>query len=60
MARVPDIGDLTFEQTKELAETCLGVMPLSDRIQAVLAAFNDEERQELMAWLDEHAGDNEP
>jgi hypothetical protein len=53
MARIPDIGNLTEEQTQELAATCLGMLDLSGRIYVVLRAFDDDDdRAELLSWLD--------
>jgi hypothetical protein len=52
MAKPPDIGHLTQDQTAALAIECLGLLPLAERVQAVLKAFTDEdERGELTAWL---------
>ena len=52
MAKPPDIGHLTQDETAALAIECLGLLPLDKRVQAVLKAFTDEdERGELTAWL---------
>ena len=52
MAKPPDIGHLTQDQTAALAIECLGVLTLAERVQAVLKAFtNEDERGELTAWL---------
>jgi hypothetical protein len=53
MAKPPDIGHLTQDQTAALAIECLGLLTLAQRVQAVLKAFDDEERGELAAWLDD-------
>jgi hypothetical protein len=53
MAKPPDIGHLTQDQTAALAIECLGLLALAQRVQAVLKAFDDEERGELAAWLDD-------
>lgn len=53
MAKPPDIGHLTYEETAALAIECLGLLTLKEKVQAVLKAFDKEEREELAAWLDD-------
>lgn len=47
-----DIGNLTQDETRELATECLSLLTLDQKVQAVLGAFDDEERDELVAWLE--------
>lgn len=51
MARIPDIGNLTDEQTAELAVTCLDALPLHERVKVVVDVFVDDDRAELLLWL---------
>ena len=63
MARIPDIGNLTDEQTAELAVTCLDALPLHERVKVVVDGwwrrphalrvdvFVDDDRAELLLWL---------
>jgi hypothetical protein len=53
MAKPPDIGHLTQEETAALAIECLGMLTLDQRVQAVLKAFDADERDELAHWLED-------
>jgi hypothetical protein len=53
MAKPPDIGHLTQEETAALAIECLDTLPLEQRVQAVLRAFDPDERDELAHWLED-------
>jgi hypothetical protein len=47
-----DYGRLTQEETAEIAVEALAELTLNQRVQAVLKAFDQEERDELASWLD--------
>lgn len=62
-----DLQEMTDAEIKALATRCLDSLNLAERIQAVLAAFhNEEEREELTQWIqteaeeDEDLGGDEP
>jgi ubiquinone biosynthesis protein UbiJ len=46
-----DFGRLTQEETAELAVEALNELTLDNRVQAVLKAFEKDERDELANWL---------
>jgi hypothetical protein len=48
-----NFGLMTEEETAELAGEALAELPLAARVQAVLKAFDSDEREELAAWLDD-------
>jgi hypothetical protein len=48
-----DFSRLTQEETAELAEEALGELTLDKRVQAVLKAFDPDERDELAHWLED-------
>lgn len=48
-----DLERLTADETKELAEEALTLLPLNMKVQAVIGAFSDDgDREELLAWLE--------
>jgi 23S rRNA G2445 N2-methylase RlmL len=49
----PDLGKLTNEETEEVAAEALSLLNLADRVKVVLDAFDTEDREELMAKLEE-------
>ena len=51
MPKKIDIGNLTADETKELAIECLSALSLHDRVQVVLATFTTDERDELESWI---------
>ena len=53
MSKLPDIGHLTLEETAALAIECLGMLTLDQKVQAVLKAFDSDEKDELANWLDD-------
>ena len=59
MKPVIDYGMLTQDETAELAVAALEELTLDKRVQAVLAAFDYDEREELGSWLgkDEQSAD---
>jgi hypothetical protein len=48
-----DFGRLTQDETAELAIEALAELILDNRVQAVLKAFDRDERDELANWLDD-------
>jgi hypothetical protein len=48
-----DVGNLSSAEVKELAAECMGYLSLNERIQAVLKAFDSEEREELARWIEQ-------
>jgi acylphosphatase len=48
-----DFGRLTQDETAELAIEALIELTLDNRVQAVLKAFDGDERDELANWLDD-------
>ena len=48
-----DFGRLTQDETAELAIEALAELTLDNRVQAVLKAFDRDERDELANWLDD-------
>ena len=52
-ANKPDFGQMTEEETAEVAVEALGELSLQQRVQVVLKAFDKEEREELANWLDD-------
>lgn len=55
-----DLQNMTDTETADLAVRCLDSLILADKVQAVLKAFaSDEDRQELMSWLESEKEDEE-
>lgn len=52
-ANKPDFGQMTEEETAEVAVEALGELSLDQRVQAVLKAFDKDGRDELANWLDD-------
>lgn len=48
-----DYGRLTQEETAEMAVEALAELTLDNRVQAVLKAFDSDEKDELANWLDD-------
>lgn len=55
MARLPDIGLFSIEQTKELAVQALSYLTLTDRIAVIMALFpkDSDDAAELLSWLED-------
>ena len=53
MAKRFEVGDLSTQEVIECSTECLGMLTLTERIQVVLKAFDDNEREELKSWLDQ-------
>jgi hypothetical protein len=54
MSKLPNIGTLTAEQTKELALLALNALTITDKINVVKEAFSDKDvRAELLAHLED-------
>jgi acylphosphatase len=54
-----DFGRLTQKETAELALEALAELMLDNRVQAVLKAFDSDERDELAAWLNDDKAEKE-
>jgi hypothetical protein len=48
-----DFGRLTEEETAAAAVEALSLLTLEQKVQAVLKAFDRNEKDELAAWLDD-------
>jgi hypothetical protein len=54
MSKLPDLGPLTADQTKELALEAPSHLTLAEQIDVVKEAFSDKaERAELLAHLED-------
>lgn len=51
--KLPELGNYTEQETSELAVHALAELSLAARVKAVLEAFNEEERQELVSHIDD-------
>jgi acylphosphatase len=54
-----DFRRLTQKETAELALEALAELMLDNRVQAVLKAFDSDERDELAAWLNDDKAEKE-
>jgi len=52
MAKLPNIGDLTEAQTKQLAIECLGILPWDAQIEVLKEVFDADMRLEVAAQME--------
>lgn len=51
---LPDIEKLTEEEQVKLAEACLEILSLEERVGVVVRVFGDrKEKEELLSWLED-------